>query len=88
MANLTDTPKRIIEGNLTEEQKKLFKVKELLAEIPFDLLVIRFFDSNSTKMLDEKIQVLTDLKNGKNPINIPNYYKVLENYPPKSVLWD
>ena len=73
---------------LTEKQKKLMKVRDLLWEIPYNRLVRLFFDTSSTKMLDEKIQVLTDLKNGKQPIDIPNFYKVLENYPPDHLMWD
>ena len=89
MGNSTEIPKRILPDGLTEEQKKLFKVQELLVEIPFDFLIFRFFDGSSTKLLDEKIQVLTDLKNGKKPMDIPNYYKVLEKYPTDpNELWD
>lgn len=65
------------------EDKKL-KVLELLSQVYDPLL--EFFDVDSDKMLDEKIEVLTDLKNGKSVSDIPNFYNVLENYP--TGIWD
>ena len=53
----------------------------------YDPIVYKFFDIESDKLLDEKIEVLTRLKNGDAPIDIPNYYKVLELYP-ENELWD
>ena len=38
-------------------------------------------------VLDEKIEVLTALKDGKPPDQIPNYYSVLENFSPDQH-WD
>lgn len=67
---------------------KKVKILNLLLEIPYDYIFLKFFDENSNKMLDEKIEVLTDLKNGKQPIDIPNYYKVLEKYPKDGEMWD
>ena len=46
-----------------------------------DPMIHQFFDLDSEKMLDEKIQVLTALTEGKVPADIPNYYKVLELLP-------
>lgn len=49
--------------------------------------VDRFFDADSEELLDEKIEVLTALKDGKPPDQIPNYYSVLENFSPDQH-WD
>ena len=74
--------------NIVEEKK--IKIMGLLSEMYDPLL--DFFDIDSDKMLDEKIQVLTDLKNGKTIAEIPNFYDVLENYPENTeneiILWD
>ena len=45
-----------------------------------------FFDIDSDKMLYEKIQVLTDLKNGKTISEIPKFYEILELYPDENEL--
>lgn len=65
------------------EEKKI-KIMQLLSEIYEPML--EFFDIDSDKMLDEKIQVLTDLKNGKKIIDIPKFYDILELYP--NDMWD
>lgn len=59
---------------------------QLIIEIDEPLL--RFFDINSNKMLDKKIKVLTELKEGKLISEIPEFYDVLELYPTNNVLWD
>jgi len=51
-------------------------------------LVSRFFNPNSSKNLDQKIEVLTKLKNGTPPSDIPDYYDILERYPRDGQLWD
>lgn len=68
-------------------QDKKIKVFELLGKVN-DRLVEQFFDIASDKLLDEKIEVLTALSNGKTPSEIPNYYKVLELYPKDDEIWD
>ena len=55
------------------------KIYNLLWEVD-DVLVHRFFDWDSENLLDEKIEVLTALKNGKKPSEIPKYYDILEEY--------
>lgn len=70
--------------NITKQ--KIVKINTLLIEVDDEFL--RFFDTSSTKMLDEKIQVLTDLKNGKTISEIPNFYDILELYPGDNVHWD
>lgn len=62
------------------------KVHALLAEVS-DVLIDRFFDMDSEELLDEKIEVLTDLKKEKPPDQIPNYYSILENFDPDQH-WD
>lgn len=49
--------------------------------------VDQFFDADSDKMLDDKIEVLTALKEGKPIAEIPKFYDVLELYP-KNEMWD
>lgn len=73
---------------MDEIVKKHMKINELYLATS-DYLITKFFDLDSDKMLDEKIQVLTDLKNCKTPAEIPNYYKILEKYPKdKNIMWD
>ena len=68
-----------------DQEKKLIKVHQLLTEVS-DVLVDRFFDLDSENLLDEKI-VLTALKNGKKPEEIPKYYAILEKFTPDQH-WD
>lgn len=62
------------------------KVHQLLTEVS-DVLVDRFFDLDSENLLDEKIEVLTALKNDKKPEEIPKYYAILEKFTPDQH-WD
>lgn len=66
--------------------KKHEKVFNLLIEVD-DLLVKKFFNTDSFDMLDDKIEVLEALKSGTPPAEISKYYDVLENYP-KNEMWD
>ena len=50
---------------LDEKTKKHMKINELYMYAVGDRLYNLFFDLDSNEMLDEKIQVLTDLKNGR-----------------------
>ena len=68
------------------QEEKLMKVHALLSEVS-DVLIDRFFDVDSEELLDEKIEVLTALKNGKAPDQIPQYYSILENFDPDQH-WD
>ena len=67
-----------------EKKEKIFS---LLMEVD-DELVRKFFDQESSKKLDEKIKVLTELKEGKKPEDIPEYYSILELYPNDGQTWD
>lgn len=69
-----------------DQEKKLMKVHQLLTEVS-DVLVDRFFDLDSENLLDEKIEVLTALKNGKKPEEILKYYAILEKFTPDQH-WD
>lgn len=66
---------------------KWMRVNELLPFV-YDELVRKFFDVESGKLLDEKIEVLEQLAAGVPPTEIPNYYKILELYPAEGEIWD
>lgn len=66
--------------------EKKTKIIDLLFEVN-NYEVDQFFDMESDKMLDEKIEVLTALKDGKTIGEIPNFYKVLE-LMPENQMWD
>ena len=70
-----------------ESIEKREKIFSLLLEVS-DGLVAKFFDPDSEKMLNEKIEVLTALKEGRKPSEIPKYYDVLELYPEEGAQWD
>ena len=53
-----------------------------------NMLVNKFFDFQSEELLDEKIEVFTDLADGKKESEISNFYLVLERYPKDGQLWD
>lgn len=67
-------------------EEKMMQIHVLLTEVS-DVLIDRFFDLNSEELLDEKIEVLTALKDGKPPDQIPKYYSILENFDPDQH-WD
>lgn len=78
-------------NKLTKEQQALLdkhqKIFELLLEaVPFTLH--QFFDFDSDKNLDEKIEIFTAMKNGKSLAEIPNIRLALEFYPEDGVMWD
>ena len=59
---------------------------KLLTEL--DEPFLDFFDIDSNEMLDTKLKVLNDLKQGKTISEIPEFYDILELYPPDGILWD
>ena len=68
--------------------EKQMKILELYYEVD-DPIFKKFFDDESENMLDEKIEVMTALIEGKTPSEIPNYYDVLERMPKdKNEIWD
>lgn len=73
---------------MTEREliKKRAKIMELLPMVDC-YEVDQFFDDESNEMLDDKIEVLTALTEGKTIAEIPKFYDVLELYP-KDEIWD
>lgn len=67
------------------EDKKI-QILDLLSQVYDPML--EFFDVESNRLLDLKIQVLTDLKNGKAIKDIPRFYDILELYPNENEMWD
>ena len=67
--------------------EKSIKVRQL-SEVDFPPTMIQFFDLDSDELLDEKIRVLTALKDGKQIADIPNFYDILELYPKNGEDWD
>lgn len=67
--------------------KKKAKILDLLFEVDC-YEVSKFFDVDSEKMLDDKIEVLEALKDGKTISEIPKFYDVLELYPRNDEMWD
>ena len=70
---------------MDEKQEKLLKVAELLA-YSFGVPEMKYFNVESEELLDEKIEVLTQIKEGKSIEEIPNFYKILEDLPED--MWD
>jgi hypothetical protein len=71
--------------------KELIEKKEKIMDLLFETdcyEVQKFFDIDSEKMLDEKIEVLTALKEGKTIAEIPKFYDVLELMPKDGEMWD
>lgn len=66
--------------------EKQLQIMDLLLKVDC-YEVDKFFDTDSDKMLDEKIEVLTALKDGKSISEIPKFYDVLE-LMPKDDMWD
>lgn len=71
-----------------EDIKKSIRISELLGEVDFPPMMMQFFDLDSDKLLDEKIEVLTALKEGKTISEIPKFYDILELYPKDDTHWD
>ena len=72
-------------SNLKNMEKKI-EIMNLLIEVD-DELANKFLDVDSDKLLDEKIEVLRALRDGKKPDEIEKYYDVLELYP-EGEMWD
>lgn len=72
--------------NEQEKIEKMLKVEDLYAVV-YGIPELKYFDLSSEELLDEKIEVLTQLKKGKKIGEIPNFYGVLEKLP-KEGKWD
>ena len=71
-----------------EKMVKRSKVLDLLFDGVLPIDFAPFFDVDSAELLDEKVEVLQALKDGKAISEIPNFYKVLELLPPEGEIWD
>lgn len=67
---------------------KKAKIDGLWGDVYFPPMLTQFFDLDSDRLLDEKIEVLTAMKEGKQISDIPNFYDVLELYPKDGTHWD
>lgn len=67
--------------------EKWLKMMELLPLVK-DPMIHAFLDTDSEELLDEKIEVLTALIEGKTPSEIPKYYDILELKPDDNSHWD
>lgn len=67
--------------------EKLDRILDLYEQID-DEIFKKFFDLDSTEMIDRKIEVMEELVKGKKPSAIKDYYKVLELYPKDGEHWD
>lgn len=72
-----------MDEELIQKKEQIF---DLLMSVDDDL-IRRYFDPDSDELLDEKIEVLTSLKEGKTISEIPKYYDILELLPKEGV-WD
>ena len=74
---------------MTDKERviKQEKIMDLLFKVD-NYEVSKFFDIDSEKMLDEKIEVLTALVEGKTIAEIPKFYDVLELMPKDGEMWD
>jgi len=69
------------------EEKKM-KIIDLL---PYAVGIpeIKYFNLESDELLDEKIEVLEQIKSGKTIGEIPKFYEVLEDLPKdRGTMWD
>ena len=72
-----------MDEELIQKKEQIF---DLLMSVDDDI-IRRYFDPDSDELLDEKIEVLTSLKEGKTISEIPKYYDILELLPKEGV-WD
>ena len=71
-------------------KRELIEKKEKIIDLLFQVdnnEVGQFFDMDSDELLDEKIEVLTALADGKTIAEIPKFYDILE-LMPKNEMWD
>ena len=67
------------------EEKKI----QIMDLLPYSIGIpeMKYFNLDSDELLDEKIEVLTQIKEGKTIAKIPNFYNVLEDLP-EDDMWD
>lgn len=72
-------------------EKELIKKRAQIIDLLFQVdcyEVSQFFDVDSDELLDDKIEVLTALKEGKPIAEIPKFYDILELMPKNGEMWD
>ena len=69
------------------KEEKLMKIMRLLS-YTIGIPEMVYFDVDSEELLDEKIEVLEQIKDGKKIQDIPHFYEVLEKLPGNGSLWD
>lgn len=87
---MDDMIKKLEQLSESEREATIEKIR-LISSLymkSFNNLIVRFFDFDSLELLDEKIEVLTALSDGKPPKDIPTFRKILELYPEAGVWWD
>ncbi len=67
-----------------EKEMKVIELWSYLGQFP---ILINYFDIESDKLLDEKIEVLEAVKAGKTIDEIPGFYDIFELLP-KEGIWD
>ena len=62
------------------KEYEIYEKKEKIRDLFYEVYQpeFKYFDLDSDKLLDEKIEVLEALKKGKTIYEIPNFYDVLE----------
>lgn len=71
-------------------EAELIRKRSIIMDLLFEVdcpEVEQFFDVDSDEMLDDKIEVLTALKEGETISEIPKFYDILE-LMPKDGMWD
>lgn len=69
-----------------EIMQKHLQINKLLVDV-IGVSELKYLNVDSDNMLDEKIEVLTALKEGKTIEKIPNFYDILEDLPAEGI-WD
>lgn len=69
---------------IIEKQMVIIDLLPYLSQYP---MLTKFFDLESNELLDEKIAVLTAIKDGKQIEEIPGFYDIFE-LMPKDGIWD
>lgn len=72
---------------ISQDDLKQIKILRLMADAAKEPL-LKFFDIDSKERLDEKIEMLTALKEGKTISEIPNFWDLLELMPSNGGMWD
>lgn len=86
-AKILDRMKEELSAEEFAVESKKMQIFDLLMQVSFPPFE-QFFDSDSDELLDEKIEVLTALHEGKSLAQIPLFYDVLELYPKDETHWD